>query len=257
MLRESALAYEKEEFSASQNELILKNKQEELRSTLLRAISHDLRTPLTSISGYADLLLRNGSRITDSKKEDFIKYIYDDAVWLLNIVENILSITRFDKNKIAINMESEFISDVIMEAVAHIGREKENFNIETVIEDDTLSAKMDAKLVAQVIFNLINNAMKYSPCGTTIIIRARADGSDINVSVEDQGNGISDEDKKRIFEMFYTTKNSVSDGRRGLGLGLALCKSVIEAHGGTITVKDNKPSGTIFSFRLRGDFYEQ
>lgn len=100
MLRESALAYEKDAISQVKNELIIKNKQEELRSTLLRAISHDLRTPLTSISGYAEILMKNASILSDDKKQDIFTNIYDDSIWLLNLVENLLSITRFDKMRL-------------------------------------------------------------------------------------------------------------------------------------------------------------
>lgn len=124
MLRESALAYEKDAISQVKNELIIKNKQEELRSTLLRAISHDLRTPLTSISGYAEILMKNASILSDDKKQDIFTNIYDDSIWLLNLVENLLSITRFDKNEITIKQESEFIIDVITEALSHLGRKK-------------------------------------------------------------------------------------------------------------------------------------
>lgn len=256
MLRESALAYEKDAISQVKNELIIKNKQEELRSTLLRAISHDLRTPLTSISGYAEILMKNASILSDDKKQDIFTNIYDDSIWLLNLVENLLSITRFDKNEITIKQESEFIIDVITEALSHLGRKKEDYNVQTVIEDEALSAKMDGKLIAQVIFNLVDNAMKYAPPHTTITVRAKAVDEFIEISVEDEGNGIKDEDKKKIFDMFYTVNNSIADGRRGLGLGLALCKAVVNAHGGKIEIKDNKPKGTIFSFRLTGDFYE-
>lgn len=256
MLRESALAYEKDAISQVKNELIIKNKQEELRSTLLRAISHDLRTPLTSISGYAEILMKNASILSDDKKQDIFTNIYDDSIWLLNLVENLLSITRFDKNEITIKQESEFIIDVITEALSHLGRKKEDYNVQTVIEDESISAKMDGKLIAQIIFNLVDNAMKYAPPHTTITVRAKAVGEFIEISVEDEGNGIKDEDKKKIFDMFYTVNNSIADGRRGLGLGLALCKAVVNAHGGKIEIKDNKPKGTIFSFRLTGDFYE-
>ena len=257
MLRESALAYEKETITQTKNELLLKHKQEELRSTLLRAISHDLRTPLTGISGNADIFLNNADVISGEKKHQIYSDIYDDSIWLLNLVENLLSVTRFDKNEINIKKESEFISDVIQEAVSHIGRRKDNYNIKIEITDESLSAKVDARLISQVVFNLVDNAMKYSPVNTTITIGAYAEGKDIKVFVSDQGNGISDEDKKSIFDMFYTVNNAVSsDSRRGLGLGLALCKAVVEAHGGTICVTDNKPEGTIFEFSLEGDFYE-
>ena len=211
MLRESALAYEKDAISQLKNELMIKNNQEELRSTLLRAISHDLRTPLTGISGYAELLLKNSSKITDNKKQEIYTDIYDDSIWLLNLVENLLSITRFDRNEITLKKESESVSDVISEALSHLGRKKDDFIVKTKIEDETLCAKMDGKLISQVIFNLVDNAMKYSPCNTTVTVGAKTVTDYIEISVEDEGNGIKDEDKEKIFDMFYTVNNSITD----------------------------------------------
>ncbi len=256
MLRESALAYEKDAILQAKNELLIRNKQEELRSTLLRSISHDLRTPLTSISGYADILMKNSSKLSEETKNKVYNDIYDDSVWLLNLVENLLFITRFNNNKLDIKEESELVSEVISEALAHLGIKKENFNIETYIEDEALSAKMDGRLIMQVIFNLVDNAMKYSPVNTTIKVSAVSEGKYVRISVADEGNGISDVNKQKIFNMFYKVNDSVADGRRGLGIGLALCKAVIDAHGGEIDVQDNKPKGTIFSFKLLGDFDE-
>lgn len=253
MLREAALAYEKNLISQIKNQLILKNKQEEIRSTLLRAISHDLRTPLTGISGFADILMKNSQILNEDKKQQIYSDIYDDSVWLLNLIENILSITKFDKNEIKINKESEYISDIIEEALSHLGRKKENYNIQTEIEDESLSVKIDAQLITQVVFNLIDNAMKYSPTGTKIIIKAEECDKKVKISVIDEGNGINDNDKIKIFDAFYTCNNSSVDSRRGLGLGLALCKTIIEAHGGKIEIKDNYPKGSIFSFVLNKD----
>ena len=256
MLREIQLTKEKEDILQAKNELIIKNKQEEMRSTLLRAISHDLRTPLTGISGFAEILLKNSNILSEDKKQHIYSDIYDDSIWLLNLVENLLSITRFDREEITIKKETEFVADVISEALSHLGRKKDDFNVKTDIEDEALCAKMDGKLIAQVIFNLVDNAMKYSPVKTSVTVSAKAVGRYIEISVADEGNGIKDEDKKKIFDMFYTVNNSIADGRRGLGLGLALCKAVVSAHGGVIEIKDNKPKGTIFSFKLIGEFYE-
>ncbi len=253
MLREIQLTKEKEDILQAKNELIIKNKQEEMRSTLLRAISHDLRTPLTGISGFAEILLKNSNILSEDKKQHIYSDIYDDSIWLLNLVENLLAITRFDKNEIKLNKESEYISDVIRDAVSHLGRKKEKFFIHINVEKENLSAYMDSRLISQVIFNLVDNAMKYSPEGTNIVIKAEADGNDLKISVIDEGAGISDEDKAKIFDMFYTVNNKIADGRRGLGLGLALCKAVIEAHGGKVNIMDNKPCGTIFSFDIKSD----
>ena len=117
-------------------------------------------------------------------------------------------------------------------------------------QDDLLLAKMDAKLIVQVIINLVDNAIKYTPRGSEIRISTFRKDNWAVISVSDDGPGISDENKKQIFDMFYTGSNRVADSRRSLGLGLSLCKSIINAHGGSISVSDNVPHGTVFTFTL-------
>ena len=112
-------------------------------------------------------------------------------------------------------------------------------------------ADMDARLIVQVVINIVNNAIKYTPEGSHILLSAERQGTFVRVMIADDGPGIPDEAKKRLFEMFYTADNVRGDGRRGLGLGLSLCKSIVTAHGGSITVSDHKPQGTVFSFTLR------
>ena len=109
---------------------------------------------------------------------------------------------------------------------------------------------MDARLIVQVIINIVDNAVKYTPEGSKIVIASGRKGKNIFVSVADDGPGISDEAKPYVFDMFYTGANRIADSRRSLGLGLSLCKSIVTAHGGEITVKDNRPTGTIFTFTL-------
>lgn len=109
---------------------------------------------------------------------------------------------------------------------------------------------MDSRLIVQVIINIVNNAVQYTPPGSPIRVSARKQGRQVLVEIADNGPGISDEDKDRLFDMFYTAGNTRGDGRRGLGLGLSLCKSIVSAHGGVIEVRDNSPHGTIFSFTL-------
>ena len=127
MIRKNQLTKEKEDVLQAKNELAIKNKQEEMRSTLLRAISHDLRTPLTGISGFAQILLKNSNVLSEEKKLQIYSDIYDDSTWLLNLVENLLAITRFDKDEIKLNKESEYISDVIKDAISHFGAKKEKY----------------------------------------------------------------------------------------------------------------------------------
>ena len=116
-----------------------------------------------------------------------------------------------------------------------------------------LLALMDARLIIQVIINIVDNAVKYTPEGSHITVSSQKRGSFVEISIADDGGGISDEAKKKVFDMFYRADSSVADSRRGMGLGLALCKSIVTAHGGAITVGDNKPHGTIFKFTLRAE----
>lgn len=250
MLSECALALEKEELNQTQKEISIQMQQEHLRANLLRAISHDLRTPLTSISGNAGILIGNSKVLNEEQKQSLYSDIYDDSMWLINLVENLLSITRIDNGTLNLSLGSELIEEVITEALLHINRNSVEHRIETILEDDLLMAKMDSRLIIQVVINIVDNAIKYTPVGSHIIIRAKRDGPFVRVEISDDGLGISDEAKEKLFDMFYTADNVRGDGRRGLGLGLSLCKSIVQAHGGTIYVKDNVPNGTIFGFTL-------
>ena len=225
-------------------------KNEQLRANLLRSISHDLRTPLTSISGNASNLISNGNDIDDATKKQIYEDIYDDSLWLINLVENLLAVTRLEEGRMNINMTTELVGDVIAEALKHIRTKSEKQKITVIQPDDLLLAKMDARLIVQVLINLLDNAIKYTPSDSQITITAKRNGETVSVSVADNGNGIEGEQKSRVFDMFYTGANKIVDCRRSIGLGLSLCKSIVNAHGGEITVTDNVPHGAIFTFTL-------
>jgi two-component system sensor histidine kinase KdpD len=149
-----------------------------------------------------------------------------------------------------IHPSSEIVGDVIEEALKHVDRNAAQHHITVREADDILLADMDAQLIMQVLINLINNAVKNTPPGSEIAIESSQAGNEALICVRDNGPGIPDDVKPHIFEMFYTGQSKVSDGRRGLGLGLALCKSIVEAHEGTIMLTDNEPSGCRFTFTL-------
>jgi len=253
ILNECSFALEKEELIGAQKEADIKLQQEQLRANLLRSISHDLRTPLTSISGNAGILIGNADKISSDQKQKLYVDIYDDSMWLINLVENLLSVTRIENGTMNLNLQPELLDDVISEALRHINRKSIKHNIVVDQEDEFIMAKMDAKLMMQVIINLVDNAIKYTDEGSKIQISTKKRKHQIIIEVSDNGNGIEDEQKKRLFDMFYTVNSPVADGRRGMGLGLALCKSIINAHGGQISVYDNKPSGTVFRFTLNAE----
>ncbi|MEG0711491.1 MAG: sensor histidine kinase KdpD [Niameybacter sp.] len=253
ILNECALALEKEMLIKERKESAIQLQKEQLRANLLRSISHDLRTPLTSISGNAGVLISNGDEINELKKQQLYVDIYEDAMWLINLVENLLSVTRIENGTMALSLQGELVDEVITEALGHLRKKKEDHEIVVHQENDLFMAKMDTKLIIQVFINLIDNAIKYTPPGTTIQIRTKKRKDMIVIEVIDNGQGIKDEEKTKLFDMFFTMGQSVADGRRGMGLGLALCKSIIEAHGGEISVHDNKPRGTIFRFTLKAE----
>lgn len=250
ILGECALTLENIKNAREKEEAAILAKNEQLRANLLRAISHDLRTPLTSISGNASNLLTNYQKMEDSIREQTFTDIYDDSMWLINLVENLLAITRIEGGQVKLTRTVELIEEVIAEALRHINRKSKEHTIHVISPQDLLLALIDAKLIVQVIINLVDNAIKYTPIGSIIEIHLEKKDNWIVVSVSDNGPGIPDDQKSQIFEMFYTGANKIADSRRSLGLGLSLCKSIIMAHGGAISVTDNQPQGAVFTFTL-------
>ena len=247
---ETGMALDKELLARDKKNAEFKASQEQLRANLLRAISHDLRTPLTSISGNAGILMEQGNAIGEARRQELYTNIHDDADWLINLVENLLSVTRLQDNTIKLQMQPELLEEVFDEALRHIDRNSERHHLSVELSEDMLMARMDVRLIVQVIINLINNAVKYTPEGSHIKLTAHRAGKYVMISVIDDGPGISDEAKPQIFDMFYTA-NKNSDRSRSLGLGLALCRSIVNAHGGDIRVRDAKPHGAEFCFTLK------
>ena len=250
ILGECALALESERNAREKEATAILAEQEKLRANLLRTISHDLRTPLTSISGNADNLLANDEAFDVETRRQIYTDIREDSEWLISLVENLLSVSRMGDGKSDIRMAAELVSDVIDEAVRRTEKNASEHKFTVKESDGILLARMDARLIVQVLINLIDNAIKYTPSGSEIEISAVEKDNEIAITVADNGHGIADEIKPRVFDMFYTGAEKIADSRRSLGLGLALCKSIVNAHGGEITVTDNKPHGAVFTFTL-------
>lgn len=249
VINECALAMENARNAIEKEKNAVLAKNEQLRADLLRAISHDLRTPLCSISGNADMLLNNSDRLDGVTKNQIYTDIYDDSVWLIGVVENLLSITRLHDGRLKFKFTDQLLDEVIAEALRHISRKHDDYKIVVDCEELVLAC-MDVRLIIQVLVNLIDNAIKYTPPGSVISIRGKKSGGKAQISVEDNGPGIPKEMKPHIFEMFYTGKTTVADSHRSLGLGLALCLSIIEAHDGTLILTDRDPHGCNFTFTL-------
>ncbi|WP_159544539.1 sensor histidine kinase [Streptococcus halichoeri] len=249
VLGEAALALEKENLREEQQSIRLKMQKEQLRANLLRAISHDLRTPLTSISGQARLMMEATNPLERAQMVELATYIYDDAMWLINLVENLLSITKLDGD-VALTLSTNVFEEIVEEALKHIDRHVSQHHFQVHLSKELLMAKMDGALMVQVLINIINNAIKYTPPGSAITLTTKRRANSIVVEVADDGPGISDSDKQKIFELFYTPGQRAVDAKRGLGIGLSLCKSIITAHGGVIYARDNQPKGVIIGFTL-------
>ena len=249
VINECALAMENAQNAMEKEKNAVIAKNEQLRADLLRAISHDLRTPLCSISGNADMLLSNSGRLDEATKHQIYTDIYDDSEWLIGVVENLLSITRLNDGRLKFKFSDQLLDEVIAESLRHISRKHDDYKIVSDCEELVL-ARMDVRLIIQVLVNLIDNAIKYTPPGSVICIQGTKTDGKAQISVKDNGPGIPEEMKPHIFQMFYTGKTTVADSHRSLGLGLALCHSIIEAHDGTLILTDHAPHGCNFTFTL-------
>lgn len=250
ILGECALALENSRNEKEKEEAKLQAENEKLRANLLRSISHDLRTPLTAISGNASILLSDSEQLDLSTRKQIYGDIYDDSAWLHNLVENLLAVTKIEEGRMELRTQPQLVEEIVSEAMQHLSRQKSEHTITVTHENDLLLAKCDARLIVQVIINLVDNAIKYTPAGSHIAISSRSENGMAVVCVADNGKGIADAEKENVFQMFYTGSAAVADSRRSLGLGLSLCKSIVDAHGGQISVSDNLPSGTVFTFTL-------
>lgn len=250
MLGECALAMENIRNAKEKEAEAIRAQNEQIRADLLRAISHDLRTPLTAISGNADYLLSDYANLDETTRKQIFTDIYDDAQWLISLVENLLSITRIEEGRVKLNCTGELVEEVMEEALKHTNRKRGEHNISIRMKDELLLARMDAKLIVQVIINLVDNAVKYTPPGSSIVISAERRGSQAVISVADDGPGIPEKLREKVFEMFFSGENKIADSRRSLGLGLALCRSIVQLHGGEIFVEENDPKGAVFTFTL-------
>lgn len=225
--------------------------QKRYRGNLLRAISHDLRTPLAGIMGTSEMIMD----MTDKSDARYALAdgIYKDADWLHALVENILSLTRLQDGRLTLHKEQEPVEEVIGAAVAAMEKRAPEREIAVHIPDEILMVPMDARLIGQVLTNLLDNAVKHTQPEEEISVTASKDSEQKMAvfTVADRGTGISAQDLPNIFQMFYTTKGKGPDAKRGIGLGLAICESIVTAHGGTIRAQNQENGkGAVFTFTL-------
>ena len=233
MIENISLALERIEITIERVRDRQRMERERERANLLRAISHDLRTPLSGIMGSAEMLMDMTEK--DDNRQKLLKGIYQDADWLKSLVENILSLTRLQDGRILVHKEMEALEEVIACAVAHIEKNYPDREIQVEIPEDFRMVPMDAKLIEQVITNLLDKAVKHTTCKEAVRVCVSYLPDKAQVTVKDEGEGIAKEDEGNLFQIFYTSKTRASDVRKGIGLGLTICETVVNAHGGTIT----------------------
>ncbi|MCE5196310.1 MAG: DUF4118 domain-containing protein [Negativicutes bacterium] len=225
--------------------------QERYRGNLLRAISHDLRTPLSGIMGTAEMLMDMSN--ANDPRHNLAKVIYNDADWLYSLVENILSLTRLQEGKLILKKQLEAVEEVIGAAVQHIKQHAPEYEITVKIPEELLLVPMDAKLIEQVLINLLDNAVKHTAKGNEIQITVfqNSAAKEAVFSVADRGEGIAPSDLPYVFQMFYISQTKQADGQHGIGLGLSICDAIVKAHGGTIEVHNRSDGiGAEFIFSL-------
>ena len=225
-------------------------KTDDLRKELIANVSHDLRTPLTNINGSVGILMGKDQTLKPEVREQLYTAIDDDTNWLINMTENLLAATQLETDRTKLKTAPELLEDLFQSAVRQLDRRARDHHISVDLEDQTLMASMNAGMIQRVIINMMNNAIQYTPKDSHIILSGTRRKDWVEISVSDDGPGIPDEAKKHLFDLFYTAEQGKPDSKRGLGLGLHLCQSIVNAHGGTITVSDHAPSGTTFRFTL-------
>lgn len=223
--------------------------KEKMRANLLRAVSHDLRTPLTSIIGTLSSYRENEKEYSEAEKETLIHNIYDDSNWLLTMVENLLSVTRIQSNPATLKKSLEAVEEVISESVSRLCKRLPDIDINVNVPDNFIMIPMDAMLIEQVIMNLLENAYIHSESKLPISLTVTETNELVNFHVRDFGIGIDNNKIEAIFDGIPSTVAHTADSKRGMGIGLSICKTIILSHHGTIYAK-NHENGAEFVFSL-------
>lgn len=229
--------------------LLMEAEKEKMRANLLRAVSHDIRTPLTGIIGASSSFLENENSLTDIEKRELVQHVKEDANWLLHMVENLLSVTRINSQTAHVNKSLELVEEVVSEAVRQVKKRKPEAEITVSVPDEVLMIMMDAILIQQVIINLLENAIFHSASPKPIELNVYKKENGVSFHVVDYGVGIPPERLNALFDGNSEGPTQRIDGSKGMGIGLAICETIVLAHGGKLIVR-NHSQGAEFVFSL-------
>jgi two-component system sensor histidine kinase KdpD len=221
---------------------------ERLRSAVLSSVSHDLRTPLSVITGAASALLESDAAIAEASRRDLAQTIHEEAQRLNRLVRNLLDMTRLASGALKVAKEWQALEGVIGAALGRLEEQLSGRVVKTYVDTSLPLVPIDGVLIEQVLINLLENAAKYTPAGTPIEISARQRDSEVVMEVADRGPGVPADLADRVFEKFFRLPREREGG--GAGLGLAICRGLVEAHGGKIWVEPREGGGSLFRFTL-------
>lgn len=228
--------------------VIASSEKERMRANLLRAVSHDLRTPLTSIIGASSSYLETHDTLSGEEKLELVRHIQEDSNWLLNMVENLLSVTRINNQNASVATSLEPIEEVLSEAVSRFRKRYPDTPVKVAVPDEFLMVPMDAMLIEQVIINLLENAAVHSHSSRPVSCFVENSDNYVIFHIRDYGTGVDPDKLETIFDG-ASSGDCQSDSRRGMGIGLSICKTIITAHKGKIEAL-NHADGAEFCFTL-------
>ena len=227
------------------------SEKERMRANLLRAISHDLRTPLTTIYGSSTTLLENRDRLTQEQKGRIITGIKEDSEWLIRMVENLLSVTRIDSGQVKIIKTPTVLEELIDSVMVKFKKRYPAQNIDIVLPDEMIIIPMDAMLIEQVVINILENAVQHAHGMTQLVLKVSALENHAVFEIIDDGCGIEPKKLETIFTGYNASSGEIADSqKKNAGIGLSVCATIIKAHGGRIEVENVKTGGTVFRFIL-------
>ena len=225
---------------------------ERMRANLLRAISHDLRTPLTTIYGSCTAIRENGDRLTPEQKDKMLKGIQEDSQWLVRMVENLLSITRIDSGRVRIATAQTVVDELLDAVIVKFHHRYPKQKVVLDLPDELIVIPMDAMLIEQVLINILENAVQHSRNMTQLRLRVRQTGQWGVFEISDNGCGIPAERLPHVFTGLYDSKDRPADNaKRNAGIGLSVCATIVRAHGGTIEAENLPEGGALFRFTLK------
>ena len=243
-----ALALERVSLATEAHNTQVKMETEQLRNSLLSAISHDLRTPLAAIVGASSSLVQDGERLDNEARHELGLAIYDEATRMAGLANNLLDMARLQAGAVVLNRQWQPLEEVVGGALAGLTSRIVNHPVTIDLPHDLPLVEIDSLLIERVFANLLDNAVKYTPPGTPIEISAASRQSELVVTVSDHGRGIPLGEEKLIFEKFHRVASEGNQG--GAGLGLTICRSIVEAHGGRIWAENLSSGGAAFHFAL-------